>query len=61
MRHFKRGQLTLANSGENSNGTEFLITLDQANILDGYNVAVGELVEGEQVLDEIEKALNRHG
>jgi peptidylprolyl isomerase len=50
MRHHKRGQLTLVNDGENGNGHEFMITLGKADYLDGYNVVVGELVEGEDVL-----------
>ena len=61
LRHYKRGQLSLVNEGENSNGSAFYITLDQAELLDKYNVVLGELVEGESVLSEIEKGLNRHG
>lgn len=61
MRHTKRGQLTLVNDGENSNGHEFYITLGKADVLDGYNVLVGELIEGESVLDEAEKSFSRHG
>ena len=49
------------NEGENSNGSEFLITLGQADVLDGYHVVFGELVEGEKVLDEVEKSLSRQG
>ena len=37
LRHFKRGQLTLNNSGDSSNGSAFYITLDKAAYLDGYN------------------------
>ena len=47
------------NSGENSNGSQFLITLGKADVLDGYNVAFGELVDGDNVLSEIEKSLTR--
>jgi peptidylprolyl isomerase len=61
MRHTKRGQLTLVNDGENANGHEFMITLGKADQLDGYNVLVGELIEGESVLDEAEDCLSRHG
>ena len=31
VRHFKRGILTMANDGENSNGSKFMITLDAAD------------------------------
>jgi len=61
LRHFKRGQLTLANDGENANGSEFMITLGKADMLDGYNQLVGELVEGEDVLKQAEECLTRHG
>ena len=61
LRHFKRGQLTMANNGENSNGSEFMITLGKADMLDGYHQVVGELVEGEDVLREAEQSVTRHG
>jgi peptidylprolyl isomerase len=49
------------NSGENSNGSEFLITLGAADMLDGYHVVFGELVEGDEILNEVEKSLSRLG
>jgi len=61
LRHFKRGQLTLANDGENASGSEFMITLGQADMLDGYHQVVGELVEGEDVLRQAEASLSRLG
>ena len=61
LRHYKRGLLTTKNDGENANGSEFIITLDNTDFLDGYNVIFGELVEGEDVLTEVEKSLSREG
>jgi len=61
VRHHKRGQLTMFNDGENSNGSEFLITLDRANMLDGYHVCFGEIVEGEEVLKAVEESMSRLG
>ena len=62
LRHTKRGVISLTNDGENANGSEFVIALsDTANVLDGYNSIVGELVEGQDVLDKAESSLNRHG
>ncbi len=50
------------NEGENSNGSEFLITLgNTADVLDGYHTVFGELVEGDEVLAQAEQSLNRHG
>jgi len=47
--------------GENALGSEFLVTLGQAEMLDGYNVVIGEMVEGDEVLKEIEQSLTRQG
>lgn len=61
LRH-KRGTISFSNDGENANGSEFLISLGYtANVLDGYNSVVGELVEGEDVLAQVEQSLSRHG
>ena len=61
MRHHKRGQLTVPNSGENSGGSEFTITFGPAGYLDGYQVVFGELVDGHRVLDALEAGCDRHG
>jgi len=62
LRHIRRGTLSFANDGENANGSELLITLGEAaNVLDGYNTVVGQLVEGDDVLAKAESSLNRHG
>ena len=51
----------MAGDGENSNGAEFNITLDKADILDGYNTVFGELVSGDDVLKEVEESISRLG
>ncbi len=62
LRHVKRGMISFNNDGENANGSEFVITLGEAaNVLDGYNSVVGELVEGQDVLSKAESSLNRFG
>ena len=62
LRHVRRGTLSYANDGENSNGSEFIVTLgESANVLDGYHTVVGQLVEGEDVLRKAESSINRHG
>lgn len=38
-----------------------MITLGKADMLDGYHVVVGELVEGEEVLTAAEASLSRLG
>ena len=61
LRHFKRGQLTAPNDGENSGGSEFTITFGEAGYLDGYQTVFGELVDGHRVLDALEAGVDRHG
>jgi cyclophilin family peptidyl-prolyl cis-trans isomerase len=54
LKHTKRGQLSMANSGPNTNGSQFFITFDAAPHLDGKHVVFGEVVKGWEVLDAIE-------
>ena len=62
LRHAKRGIISFTNDGENANGSEFQIALsDTAAVLDGYHSVIGELVEGQEVLDQAEQSLNRLG
>ena len=61
LRHSKRGMLTMVNDGPNSNGSEFMVTFQEASMLDGYNNLVGELVEGDYVLSQIEADCGRDG
>lgn len=61
LRHYKRGLLTSVSEGPNQNGGQFMITFNEALFLDGYQTVFGELVEGHEVLDEIEKKVDRHG
>ncbi|KAF2739993.1 cyclophilin-like protein [Polyplosphaeria fusca] len=55
LRHNARGILSMANKGPNSNGSQFFITLAPAPHLDGKNTVFGKLLEGDDVLDELEK------
>jgi len=61
LRHFKRGLLTTTSEGPSRVGGEFMITFNEAAFLDGYQTVFGELVEGSEVLAEIEKHVDRHG
>ena len=61
MRHHKRGLLTMMNVGPHSNGSQFMVTFNEAPHLDGYHNVVGELIEGEYVLSSMEQDCHRDG
>merc|ERR1712014_148559 len=54
MRHSKRGLLSMANSGKDTNGSQFFILFMPAHHLNGKPCVFGEIVEGHATLDAIE-------
>ena len=53
--HKHRGTLSMANSGKNTNGSQFFIAFQPADYLDNKHTVFGEVVGGLKLLDEIEK------
>lgn len=49
----RRGLLAMANSGPDTNGSQFFITFAPATHLDGLHTIFGELIEGDEVLGGI--------
>jgi cyclophilin family peptidyl-prolyl cis-trans isomerase len=52
-RPIERGTVALANSGPDSNGPEFFISLTAAEWLSGKYTVIGKVVEGQEVMDSI--------
>jgi peptidyl-prolyl cis-trans isomerase B (cyclophilin B) len=45
----------MANSGPNTNGSQFFITYTAQHHLDGHHSVFGQLIEGKDVLEQIEQ------
>jgi peptidyl-prolyl cis-trans isomerase-like protein 2 len=54
MLHTGRGVLSMANSGPNTNKSQFFITFRSAHHLDNKHTVFGRVVGGISVLDEVE-------
>eukprot|EP00518_Triparma_eleuthera_P004170 CAMPEP_0182455142 /NCGR_PEP_ID=MMETSP1319-20130603/1444_1 /TAXON_ID=172717 /ORGANISM="Bolidomonas pacifica, Strain RCC208" /LENGTH=299 /DNA_ID=CAMNT_0024653179 /DNA_START=69 /DNA_END=968 /DNA_ORIENTATION=+ len=54
VKHDKRGVLSMANSGPDTNGSQFFVTLGPCRHLDGKHVAFGRVTGGMEVLDKLD-------
>lgn len=61
LSHGRPGLLGMANSGPNTNSSQFYITTAKSEFLDGDHVIFGEVIEGREVVLRIEECASQSG
>jgi peptidyl-prolyl cis-trans isomerase B (cyclophilin B) len=61
IKHTQGGLLSMANSGPNTDGSQFFLTFTATPWLDGKHTIFGQVVQGMEVLESMEKIGSRSG